>query len=116
MEDNATPPRIAALEKLLNGPRDSALLRYSLGSEWLHAGRPSQAAACLRQAVDMDRQYSAAWKLLGKALSETGDKRAALEAYREGIAVAEAKGDLQAVKEMQVFAKRLRRALGESGS
>ena len=33
-----TTPIIANLEKLLDGPRDGALLRYSLGSEWLKAG------------------------------------------------------------------------------
>ena len=28
---------IIGLEKLLGGPRDGALLRYSLGNEWLKA-------------------------------------------------------------------------------
>ena len=36
---------IANLEKLLGGPRDGALLRYSLGTEWLKAGDPAQAVA-----------------------------------------------------------------------
>jgi hypothetical protein len=39
---------------------------------------------------------------------------AALGAYREGTAVAERKGDKQAAKEMQVFAKRVERRLGEA--
>jgi len=98
---------IANLEKLIGGPRDGALLRYSLGNEWLKAGNPAQAAACLREAIARDAQYSAAWKLLGKALTESGDIAAARTAYAEGIRVAEAKGDLQAAKEMAVFAKRL---------
>jgi predicted Zn-dependent protease len=98
---------IANLEKLLGGPRDGALLRYSLGNEWLKAGQPAQAAACLRAALESDAQYSAAWKLLGKALAESGDIAAAREAYAEGIRVAEAKGDLQAAKEMAVFARRI---------
>ena len=98
---------IANLEKLLGGPRDGALLRYSLGNEWLKAGDPAQAAVCLRAAIARDGQYSAAWKLLGKALAESGDLAAARAAYAEGIRVAEAKGDLQAAKEMAVFARRL---------
>ena len=32
---------IANLEKMLGGPRDGALLRYSLGNEWLKAGDPA---------------------------------------------------------------------------
>jgi hypothetical protein len=39
-----------------------------------------------------------------------------LAAYRQGIAVAEARGDKQAAKEMGVFARRIEKQLGlESG-
>ena len=51
---------IANLERLLGGPRDGALLRYSLGNEWLKAGDPAQAAEHLRSAVERDPKYSAA--------------------------------------------------------
>ncbi len=111
-----TTPIIANLEKLLGGPRDGALLRYSLGNEWLKADDPARAAACFREAVNRDPNYSAAWKLLGKALAEGGVLPEALEAYRSGIAVATAKGDLQAAKEMGVFARRIARQLGAADS
>lgn len=101
---------ITQLEKLIGGPRDGALLRYSLGSEWLKAGDPGKAAASLREAVARDPEYSAAWKLLGRALSESGDPAGALAAYEDGIRVAEKRGDVQAAKEMSVFARRLRKA------
>lgn len=100
-------PAIANLERLLDGPRDSALLRYSLGNEYLKAGDPGRAAEYFRDAVNRDPDYSAAWKLLGRTLAECGDKEAARTAYRDGIAVAEARGDIQAAKEMKVFARRL---------
>lgn len=100
---------IANLEKLLGGPRDGALLRYSLGNEWLKAGDPAKAAACLRAAVERQPDYSAAWKLLGKALADGGDRLAALAAYESGIVAAQSRGDVQAAKEMTVFARRLRR-------
>jgi len=99
---------IANFEKLLDGPRDGALLRYSLGNEWLKAGDAAQAVAHLREAVARDANFSAAWKLLGKALAESGQTAAALAAYEQGIVVAEARGDVQAAKEMSVFAKRLK--------
>jgi len=102
---------IANLEKLLDGPRDNALLRYSLGNEQLKAGNPSEAAVHFREAVARDAKFSAAWKLLGKALADSGQTAEALAAYEQGIGVAEARGDVQAAKEMSVFAKRLRKQL-----
>lgn len=102
-----TTPAIANLEKLLGTPRDGALLRYSLGNEWLKSGDPAAAAAQLREAVARDPGYSAAWKLLGRALADSGDEAQALEAWRSGIAAAQAKGDKQAEKEMTVFARRI---------
>ena len=101
---------IANLEKLLGGPRDGALLRYSLGNELLKAGDAAGAALRFREAVERDANFSAAWKLLGKALVEAGDPAGALTAYEQGITVAEKKGDVQAAKEMTVFARRLQRA------
>jgi len=106
-----TTPLIANLEKLLGGPRDGALLRYSLGNEHLKAGHFAQAVIRLREAVERDAGYSAAWKLLGKALAEDGQGSEALAAYEQGIAVASARGDIQAAREMSVFARRLRRQL-----
>ena len=105
-------PRIESLEKMLGGPRDGALLRFSLGNEYLKAGDPVRAGKCFQGAVDRDSKYSAAWKALGKTLAEAGDKAGALAAYERGIAVAEARGDIQAAKEMKVFARRLLKAPG----
>jgi predicted Zn-dependent protease len=102
-------PLLDNLIKMLEAGRDNALLRYSLGNEYLKAGEPARAAEHLRAAVAHDSGYSAAWKLLGKALEASGSSAEALEAYRSGIAVAERKGDKQAAKEMAVFARRLER-------
>jgi predicted Zn-dependent protease len=108
----AVPAALPALLKLLGTARDGALLRYSIGAEYLKAGDPAAAVAHLREAVARDPGYSAAWKLLGRALADSGDDAAALAAYERGIAVAEARGDRQAAKEMRVFAERLRRRGG----
>lgn len=99
---------ISQLEKLLGTPRDGALLRYSLGLEYAKTGDYERAVQYLRDAVARDPLYSAAWKALGKALSETAPQEA-LAAYEKGIAAAQEKGDRQAEKEMTVFAKRLRK-------
>jgi len=57
--------------------------------------------------VEIDPHYSAAWKLLGKSLVAAGDSDGAIDAYRQGIRAAEQKGDKQALREMQVFLRRL---------
>ncbi|PHV10125.1 tetratricopeptide repeat protein [Chitinimonas sp. BJB300] len=107
---------IAQLEKLLNGPRDGALLRFSLGNEYLKAGQPERAAGYYRDAITSDANYSAAWKGLGKALAEAGRLAESLQAYQDGIAVATARGDKQAAKEMTVFARRIERQLNPTDS
>lgn len=102
--------RIAGLRAQCGGPRDGALLRFSLGSALLDAGQVEEARTELQQAVASDPGYSAAWKLLGKACLAAGDREGAAAAWRQGIAVARERGDQQAGKEMTVFLKRLDRA------
>ena len=65
-------PIIQNFEKMLAGGKNTALLRFSLGSEYLNVGDPVSAANHLKQAVLLDQKYSAAWKLLGRALVESG--------------------------------------------
>jgi len=64
----------------------------------------------LREAVQRDPDYSAAWKLLGRALADDDQPAQALEAWTRGIEAARRKGDRQAEKEMNVFARRLARS------
>lgn len=104
-------PIISSLEKLLDGPRDGAMLRFSLGNAWLDEDA-RKAMAYLRDAVRMDPDYSAAWKILGKACDLAGEPLQALEAWQQGIAVAQRHGDIQAAREMKVFARRIEKKLG----
>ena len=104
-----TPAAIASFERLLAAGKDGALLRFSLGSEYLKIADAPTAAAHLERAVEFDPQFSAAWKLLGRALDECGRVDEALGVYERGIAVAESKGDKQAAREMAVFAARIRK-------
>lgn len=113
MSEQAPRGLIPSFERLLASGKDGTLLRFGLGDAYLKAGDSSRAVEHLRRAVALDPSYSAAWKLLGKALTSAGDNTAALAAYREGIAAAEKKGDKQAMKEMQVFTRRLAKQLGQ---
>src|SRR4051812_42269697 len=94
-------------EALLAAGKDGALLRFSLGMHHLKEGNAVAAVEHLRKAVALDPAYSAAWKLLGKALADSGDAEGAMSAYREGIAAADRRGDKQASREMGVFLRRL---------
>jgi Flp pilus assembly protein TadD len=97
----------AAFERLLASGKDGALLRYSLGNECLKAGEQATAIEHLTRATALDPRYTAAWKLLGKALQAAGRDDDALAAWRRGIEVARTRGDKQAEKEMAVFARRI---------
>jgi tetratricopeptide (TPR) repeat protein len=105
---------LASFERMLAAGKDSALLRYSIGNEHAKAKNWPAAVEALARAVALDPDYTAAWKLYARALLETGEPKAALDAYRQGIDVARRKGDRQAEKEMTVFARRIERALASS--
>jgi Tfp pilus assembly protein PilF len=98
---------ISALENMLAKGRDSAMLRFGLGSAYLEDGDIQAAILHLRHCVEQDPSYSAAWKLLGKALLSDGEKDAAHAAWQQGLAAAQAKGDKQTEREVTVFLKKL---------
>ena len=96
-------------KSLLVSGNDNALLRYSLGNEYFKINDFDNAITHLSKAVEFKQDYSAAWKLYAKALVENGQKDKAIKTYKKGIAVAEKNGDIQAVKEMNVFLNRLQK-------
>ncbi|MEO7433540.1 MAG: hypothetical protein ABIR62_16325 [Dokdonella sp.] len=103
------PDFIARLRAQLGGPRDGALLRFSLGNALLCQGDAIGAATAFREAVAFDADYSAAWKMLGRALADYGDHDGAVTTFERGIVIARARGDEQAANEMTVFLRRLRK-------
>lgn len=102
---------IENLQKLIAAGKDSALARFGMGNEYLRRAQPAEALVQLEAAVRMDPAYSAAWKLLGKARLQAGLTTEAISAWEAGIDAASTRGDKQAVREMEVFLKRARRAL-----
>lgn len=107
---------IENFEAMLVRGQDSALLRYGLGNEYLKAGQNDKAVDHLAAAVRQDPGYSAAWKLYGKALTAAARPQEALTAFDRGIETAQAKGDIQAAKEMRVFRRRAAKALAGPGT
>jgi Tfp pilus assembly protein PilF len=101
---------IANLEALLKKGGDSAALRLALASRYLDAADAAAAVQHAEAAVQLDPEYSAAWKALGRALTAAGRAADALAVFERGTAIAERRGDQQAAKEMRVFSTRLKRA------
>lgn len=102
----------ANFEALLAKGHDNAMLRYSLGNACMAEQMYRAAIEHLHKAVEMDPQYSAAWKLLGKCYEAEDQHQRAVDSWDAGIAAAQEKGDKQAQKEMQVFRKRAMKKLG----
>lgn len=99
--------KIKELEALIKQNPKNALMHYTLGIEYLRAEEAEKAAEVLRKAIDLEPDYSAAYRELGKALTRLNSNREAIDIFNKGIAVAEEKGDIQTAKEMRVFLKRI---------
>ena len=102
---------IEGLLNLLQQGKDSPELRFGLGNAYLKENDAVKAETHLRECVAQKPLYSAAWKLLGKSLQAQDRLAEAIAAYEEGIKQASAQGDLQTLKEMQVFHKRAQKQL-----
>lgn len=98
---------IEALEKLIGGSRDNALLRMTIAAALANADRMQEAEPHLAEATRMEPSYTAAWKQLGKTRLALDNREGAREAWQAGIEAARANGDKQAEKEMTVFLRRL---------
>ncbi len=68
---------LESLEKMLAQGIDNPMLRFGLGKGYLDAEQPAKAVKHLRRCVEMNPRYSAAWKLLGKAMQAAGDSAGA---------------------------------------
>ncbi len=104
---------IANLEALLATGNDAPSLRFALATRYLAAGDAAAAVRHAEAAVALDATYSAGWKVLGQARAMARDERGAAESFRRGIEVADARGDRQAAKEMEVFLRRLEKRMSD---
>ncbi|MEM7208174.1 MAG: tetratricopeptide repeat protein [Pseudomonadota bacterium] len=97
----------ANLEKMLAQGQDNAMLRFGLGSAYFNEKQFAEAIPHLRACLEHDPQYSAAYKLLGKALIKVGDNDAAVTVFATGLPIAIEKGDKQTEREILAFQKKL---------
>ena len=93
--------------KLLAKDPDNPMVLYSLGSELFKEGRFGEARDLLQRAVENKSDYSVAYRTLGRAHFELHENSEARNVFLKGKEVAQENGDLQTVKEIDVFMRRL---------
>ncbi len=110
-KDEIDMTQIDNFEAMLKRGQDSEMLRYTLGNAYYKEKQFADAEMHLRKAVEMKPDYSTAWKLLGRVLSDAEQYQDALQAFDSGLIAAKENGDKQVEKEIGVFRKRVLKRL-----
>lgn len=105
--------RVEMFSKLLDRDPENPMVLYSLGSELFKEERYEEARDHLRKAVENKPDYSVAYRTLGRSLYELEQDEEALRVFEQGREIARGNGDLQTVKEIDVFTKRLQKRRNE---
>jgi tetratricopeptide (TPR) repeat protein len=92
---------------LLTRDENNPMVLCSLGMELYKVGEYEEARDLLLRAIENKPDYSVAYRALGRAHFELGEYDQAREVFARGREVAERNGDLQTVKEIDVFVRRL---------
>jgi predicted Zn-dependent protease len=107
-------PRSDIFRKLLQRDPTNPMVLYSLGNELFKEGRYEEARDHLQRSVANKPDYSVAYRMLGRAHYELQENAEARNIFLKGREVARENGDLQTVKEIDVFLRRLqKREVGE---
>ena len=85
--------RIEMIKSMLATSPENVFLHYSLGMEYLSAGRADDAVAEFRACIARDASYLPAYVEAGKALRQAGRLDEAREIFATGRQLAEAAGD-----------------------
>ena len=106
--------RTEMFRKLLEKDPENPMILFSLGNALFKEGEYAQARDHLRRAVENKPDYSVAYRTLGRAHYELHEDAEARRVFTEGREVAQRNGDLQTVREIDVFMRRLeKREAGE---
>lgn len=93
--------RIERYQKVIEFDPKDVLGYFSLGTVYLEAGMPVQAAETFKQAVSVNWDHSASHFGWGQALEAAGDKKQAVNVYVEGMKVAHKHGDMLTVRKIE---------------
>src|SRR5829696_4556247 len=104
--------RAEMFRKLLERDPDNPMVLYSLGGELFKEWRYAEAREYLARAVRNKPDCSLGYRTLGRSLYELGEDEEAGRVFVDGREVAQKNGDLQTVKEIDVFTRRLEKRRG----
>ena len=99
--------KVDQFKQLIEMEPNDPVLHYGLGMEYQRLGDFVAAAEEFRRTTGLKPDYSAAYRELGKVLEKLDQNQEASKTYRKGIEVAKQNGDLQTMKEIEVFLRRL---------
>jgi uncharacterized protein HemY len=77
--------KIEIFTAMLAEQPENAMIWYGLAGEQYKLENWAEAAKSLRQVVSLNADYTAAYKVLGTVLANTGDLAGAQQAWRDGI-------------------------------
>ena len=106
--------RINIFAEMVKQQPDDAMIWYGLGSEYLKAERWSEAADALRQVVRINPDYTAAYQMLGMALTSGGQREEARNVWTEGVEVARRTGAWKAQQHMEGLLSSIKAAAPDS--
>ena len=93
--------KIEMFKKVLEIDPVDQIANFGLGSIHLEKGQYEDALEPLQTVIKENKDYSAAYLLLGKTREKLSQPEEAIKVYRAGIAAASKKGDLMPLKDMQ---------------
>ena len=97
----ASEERITALKEFLAKDPNDSFSSYALALEYNGLGQTEKAIATLRDLVQRDPKYVAAYQQLGQLYAKMNKTREAKRYYRRGIEAAEETNDMHAKREME---------------
>ena len=106
-------PRAETFRKLLEKEPDNPMILCSLGIELFKEGPLPRGQGAPARAIENKPDYSVAYRMLGRAHFELRENAEARRVFAKGREAQE-NGDLQTVREIDVFLRRLdKREAGE---
>ena len=93
--------RIKALTELLAKNPDDSFSRYALALEYVGLGETDRAIAALKDLIQRDPKYVAAYHQLGRIYCKANNTAEAKKIYRQGIELAAETNDLHEKMEME---------------
>lgn len=93
--------RIEIFEAMAQSQPDDVMVWYGLGTEYMKLEDWPKAVEALRRVVEINPDYTAAYQMLGTALSSQGEREEARRAWHEGIKAADRTGAWKARQHME---------------